>query len=218
VVVEQGVNSQFSFVVVDQATGKRTILWTNAGLKLLPEELRREEIVSGKVLLVDAHFAQAATLAATWANEDGIPVVMDAGSVREGHEELMLHVDYLITSETFARTYTGMDDPREAAQSMFTGRRTLSAVTLNERGCIWATKEGIFHEPAFSVEAVDTTGAGDVFHGAFAYALALGWQIEQCIRFASAVAAIKCTKLGGRAGIPTKQETLNFIMDQGKSV
>ena len=84
-------------------------------------------------------------------------------------------------------------------------------VTMGEKGSVYVTDEGTFHQPAFQVEVVDTTGAGDVFHGAFSFGLSKGWTFAEIIRFASAVAAIKCAKLGGRAGIPTLPEALAFL-------
>ena len=211
VVVQPGAASQFSFVVVDQATGKRTIFWTPSDVVMEPSDLRREDVISGNVLHVDAHHPRAALQAAEWANEAGIPVVMDAGTLREGSVEIAERTDALIASELFARQYTGQNDPEVAARLMFTGRRTISAVTLGARGCIYVTEEGVFHQPAFKVKVVDTTGAGDVFHGAFSFGLSQGWDFRRIVEFASAVAAIKCTKLGGRAGIATMAQVVEFL-------
>jgi ribokinase len=216
VVIQPGASSQFSFIVVDQATGKRTIFWTPADLTLEPEDISREAILAGKVLQVDAHHRRAAIQAADWANQAGVPVVMDAGSVREGSAELVERTDCLIASAKFAREFTGESDPGEAARRMLRGRRKFSAVTLGEEGCVYATADGTFHQPAFRVNVVDTTGAGDVFHGAFSFGLAKGWEAPRIIEFASAVAAIKCTKLGGRAGIPTLDQTLVFLKESGR--
>lgn len=210
VVIVPGASSQFSFIVVDQATGKRTIFWTSSGLVLEPHEIRREDILAGKVLQLDDHHP-AAIQAADWANEAGIPAVMDAGTVRDGSAELVERTDFLIASALFAKQFTGEDNPEKAARVMFGGRRKFSAVTLNEKGCVWVTDEGTFHQPAFEVDVVDTTGAGDVFHGAFSFGLSKGWPHKEIIEFASAVAAIKCTKLGGRTGIPTSAQAMDFL-------
>ncbi|HUV05962.1 MAG TPA: PfkB family carbohydrate kinase, partial [Armatimonadota bacterium] len=217
VVVQPGASSQFSFIVVDQVTGKRTIFWTPSGMVLEPHEIKREYILSGKVLHMDAHHPRAAIQAASWANEAGIPVVMDAGSVREGSVELAERADCTIASALFAEQFAGEKDPERAVRRMFAGRRKLSAVTLGEKGCIYAADEGVFHQTAFKVDAVDTTGAGDVFHGAFSFGLAKGWPYREIIEFASAVAAIKCTKLGGRAGIPTLTQALDFLRTRSEN-
>lgn len=217
VIIRPGKTSQFSFVVVDQPTGKRTIFWTNSGLTLMPEDIRKEDVLSAKVLQIDAHFPEAALQAAEWANEAGIPVVIDAGSMKPMMEDLLERTDYIIASELFARQITGKDNPENALKTLFTGRCKLAAVTLGGRGCIYTTNEGKYRQPAFKVEVVDTTGAGDVFHGAFSYGLSQGWDNGQIIEFASAVSAMKCTKLGGRTGIPTIEQVKTFILNANKS-
>lgn len=214
VVVQPDAVSQFAFIAVDQETGKRTIFWTPSGVMLEPGEIRREDILAGGVLHLDAHYPHAALQAATWANEAGIPVVMDAGTMREGSAEIAARTDALITSALYARQATGQDDPERAAVMMFDSRKIVSAVTLGGQGCVYVTKDGTFHQPAFEVDVVDTNGAGDVFHGAFSFGLAKGWPIPQIMEFASAVAALKCTKLGGRAGIPSFPSAVEFLLDR----
>ncbi len=209
--VQPGAATQFAFIAVDHDTGKRTIFWTTPSVKLSASDIRRDDVVAGRVLHTDAHFPEAAVQAAMWANGADIPVVMDAGSMREGSAELIERTDCLITSALFARQFTGADDPAEAARAMFGGRRKLCAVTMGEAGCVYVTSEGTFHRRAFGVDVVDTTGAGDVFHGAFSFGLSRGWDFHEAIRFASAVAAIKCTKLGGRAGIPSMARVQEFL-------
>ncbi len=120
----------------------------------------------------------------------------------------------LITSHAFATDFTGIADPAVSAKSLLDAGaglvvpRRIAGVTCGDRGSWFATSDGDeFHQPAFTPPnppgVVDTTGAGDVFHGAFSFGLAQGWDPRRCARFASAVAALKCTRLGGRAGIPT---------------
>jgi len=210
IVVQPGALSQYSFIVVDKPTGKRTIFWNASGIVLDPSEIRREDVVAGKVLHVDVHHAAAAVLASSWANDEGIPVVWDAGSAHEGSAELAQHTDYLIASELFAQQYLGETDPERAASTLSEGR-LMGAVTVGQKGCWYATSEGVFYQPAFDVDVIDTTGAGDVFHGAFSFALSKGWPLHEIVEFASAVAAIKCTKLGGRTGIPTFSQAVDFL-------
>lgn len=214
VLVQPGGTSQFSFVVVHRRTGKRTIFAHGGTARFEPGEISREDVLCARVLQVDAHHFAPAVLAASWAREAGIPVVMDAGSLREGSEELVRHVDHLIASELFARQFVGSEEALSSAREFLESeheKRTLTAVTLGPLGCIYACKDGIIHQPAFEVEIVDTTGAGDVFHGAFSFGLSRGWHYPEIVEFASAVAALKCTKLGGRAGIPTFLEALGFL-------
>jgi ribokinase len=170
------------------------------------------------VLHIDNHEPEAAIQAAKWANEAGIIVLMDAGSVRHRVIDLLEHVDVLIASHRFGRDCTGVDNPMKAAESMLSGRRKISIITCGEDGCACATPEERFHVPAFKVDVVDTTGAGDVFHGAFSFGLAKGWNAREVATFASAVAAIKCGSLGGRQGIPTYEETISFLKQHGQAI
>jgi len=202
-----GASSQFSFIMVDKTTGKRTIVWTRSDVPPLEtDQLDRDFISSCKVLHLDRHEPRAGIQAAQWVHEAGGIVCMDAGTFVPGLTDLLPLVDVLIASHAFAQDATGLTDPAECARALLDKRR-IAGVTWGEKGSWFATSDGAqFHVPAFEVDVIDTTGAGDVFHGAFAFGLAKGWEAERCARFASAVAALKCTKLGGRAGIPTRNE------------
>lgn len=211
VVRRVGAGSQFSFIMVDRKTGKRTIVWTRSELPpMQASQLDENFLRSCRVLHVDRHEPGAARRAAGWVHDsDGI-VSMDAGTYKPEVEELLPMVDVLITSHVFARDATGEEDPALCARAMLRGRK-IAGVTLGERGSWFATPDEEFHVPAFEVNVVDTTGAGDVFHGAFAYGLSQCWDARRCAVFASAVAALKCTKLGGRAGIPTREQAEALI-------
>lgn len=216
VVVRAGAESPFSFIVIDQPTGKRNIFWSRSGLEhLSPDELDKQHILSAKVLHIDNHEPKAALEAAKWANEAGITVLMDAGSIRPGVIDLLQHVDVLIASHRFCCECTGQDDPMTGAEAMSKGGRKISIVTHGEDGCACVTPDGSFHVPAFKVDVVDTTGAGDVFHGAFSFGIAKGWDACKTATFASAAAAIKCGSLGGRQGIPSFDETIAFLNENG---
>jgi sulfofructose kinase len=183
-------------------------------------EIRREQIKSARGLQVDAHHPGGALQAAIWANEAGIPVVMDAGSFRSGSIEIADHADCLIVSQRFVHELTGQEDPVQGSHEFIEsnrGRRALTAVTMGDRGCMYATREGVFQQPSFKVDVVDTTGAGDVFHGAFSFGLSRGWPYPKIIGFAAAVSALKCTKLGGRTGIPSYEEATRFLSARSES-
>ena len=97
------------------------------------------------------------------------------------------------------------------------GIRVLT-ITLGGKGSLTASKDGYMHIPAFKVEAADTTGAGDVFHGGYIYGLLKGWSLRDTVIFASALAAMKCTKIGGRTRIPGLSEVMNFLAEKGRSI
>lgn len=204
--------SQFSFIIVDKSTGKRTILWTRSDVPTLaPDQLDRDFIQSCKLLHIDRHEVRASIEAAKWVHEAGGIVSMDAGTYDPKVNELLPLIDVLITPYAFARDATGESEPAACARALL-GSRRIAGVTNGDQGSWFATSRGQrFHVPAFKVHVVDTTGAGDVFHGAFAFALVQGWDAERCARFASAVAALKCTKLGGRTGIPTLDEAESLL-------
>ena len=131
--------------------------------------------------------------------------MVDAGRIRAGMLELADICDYFVCSEEFAREFTGNDrfEPEEAIHKMSTFKAGTVTITFGAKGSITRNNNETFKTPAFNVDIIDTTGAGDVFHGGYIYGLLQSWDIQRVVKFASAFAALKCTKLGGRAGIPT---------------
>jgi sugar/nucleoside kinase (ribokinase family) len=135
--------------------------------------------------------------------------------VEEHLRALIPYVDVLITGEGFARGLTGVDDIWQAGAAVLEMGPRVFVETVGDRGSYTITPQERFHTPAFQVDVVDTTGAGDVFHGAYIVGLLHGWRPRQIALFSSAVSAIKCTKLGGRAGVPSLDETLAFLRHRG---
>ncbi len=156
-----------------------------------------------KVVLFDGHEPQLSlSLLKTMRNEP-VPTVLDAGSVHEGTLALMEQVDYLVCSEKFARQFA---DDEETALTRLAEKSPAVIITLGERGLIWQRGQERGDLPAFSVNAIDTTGAGDAFHGAFAAAIASKMNWLDVLRYASAAGALCCTKIGARSGLPSKEE------------
>ncbi len=216
VVKRDGASSATATCWVDQSTGKRSIAWTHGGAApLKAEEVGEEVVLSARALHLDGHQTQAAIRAAQIAHAHGIPVFLDAGTLVEDIETLLPLCTVVIASEVFAKKFTGEKDPNEAIQALYRLGPRWTAVTLGRKGSVGFDGERIQKIPTPDVEVVDTTGAGDVFHGAFAarYVETMDGQPEfdDCLRFASAVAAMKCRKLGGRAGIPSREEALTFM-------
>jgi len=217
VIVEPGRTSPLAVILIDEFTGKRTILYSLGTLTpIQPEEIPRELITGAKVLHLEGFQKEGELYAAKLAREAGVTVVYDADQGRPGTEDLLPYVDILIAAREFAEQYTG-SPAEQALDQLFKLGFKLAAVTLGDRGCLCQTSEGQFHVPAFQVKVVDTTGAGDVFHGAFIYGLLKGWEPRKIAEFASAVAAIKCQALGGRQGIPTLEQALKFLRERDKA-
>jgi len=211
VVVEAGARSQYAFIITDHATGERTILWQrDRRLDFQPDELRRSDICSGRILHIDAHDGGSALRAATWAREEGIAVVIDVDQVVPGCEELLAQVDFLIMSSNFPVDLTHIEDPCAGLRAMRNYCSGFVAVTLGADGVMALIGDDCYSFPAYSVRAVDTTGAGDVFRGAFIHGLLRNWTLGQIMRFANAAAGLSCTKLGARSGIPTVAEALEL--------
>ena len=159
--------------------------------------------VTAKVVLFDGHEPHISLALLKRLKQQGIPTILDAGSVHEGTLALMNEVDYLVCSEKFAVQFAGDE---VTALSRLAQVSKVVVITLGERGLIWQRGQDTGNLPAFKINAIDTTGAGDAFHGAFAAAVASDLNWFQILRFASAAGALCCTKIGARTGLPSKLE------------
>ena len=219
VIMVPDTRNQFAFILIDQDTGERTIIWDrDKRLVMHPDEVPREIACSAKVLLVDGHDAAAALQAARFAKEDGIIVVMDAERISEETTELVSLVDILISEKHFPERFTGISDIKEALAEIALRGPRLAGVTLGKDGALAFYDGTFYHSPAYEVSCRDTTGAGDVFHAAFIRALFEDWDIARCLDFSNAVAALKCRELGGRAGLPSFNEALEFMAEEKRLV
>jgi len=203
--------SQKAFIAIEQGSAKRTIFWERpSGNPLLPDELPESFLDDCSLLLLDGLMSEVSLFAANKARNLNIPVMLDAGRVRPGMMEIAGLCDYLVASEQFALDlgWTGVpQDFREQANGLGS---TVVTITLGAHGSITYRDSEIIAIPAFQVDALDTTGAGDVFHGAFARALLEGWSLEASASFACCAASLKCTRFGGRLGCPTWEEVDAF--------
>lgn len=198
--------NQMAYIIVDEATGERTVFWDrHPRLAMKPSELKPEAIRGARVLLLDGCDVEACALAARWAREEGIPVVADLDTVYKNVEKLLPLVDYPIASHNFFPALTGLSDPFRALESAAREYKSRApAMTLGRDGSLILSGGKYFYSPGFVVEAIDTTGAGDVFHGAFVYGLLAGWTLPRTLDFSNAMAALNCTALGARGGISTR--------------
>ena len=163
-----------------------------------------------KVVLFDGHQPALALAVAAWARKQGITTILDADTINEGNLELVRRCDIVAASEHFAQAFTGAPTPA-AGMACLAEIAPAVVVTLGERGLIWQREGETGALPAFAVEVVDTTGAGDTFHGALAAGAARGMAWPELLRFASAAGALCCTKHGARLGIPTAAEVAALL-------
>jgi len=204
----------YSMVVVDCSTGERTILSYVHGM-VAPDDIGAEIISASRCLFVDHHFPEVSLEACRIARRLGIPIVADLERVDDGAvREILRLAGHLILPLRVAREVTGEREAERAAAALWLPGRACAAVTDGARGCWYATGPAgreVRHQPAFPVTAVDTTGCGDVFHGAYAAALLGGRPPQQAIRFAAAAAALKACCPGGQAGCPELSALERFL-------
>jgi sugar/nucleoside kinase (ribokinase family) len=207
-----GAASPKSLIIVDPE-GERTVLCRRDERVILrPEELQRDWITQARALHVDGHDTAAATLAATWAREGGLVVIADLDEVYPGVDALIEKIDYLIVSRDFPVRLTGEKDLAKALREIRDryGCR-LTAATLGQDGVLAWDGQTIHHGAAYRVPVVDTTGAGDIFHAGFIFALLRGWELERQLDFACAAAAMNCMAEGARGGITSLDAVLKFM-------
>ncbi len=204
-IIAKDCSSQSAVILVDASSGERTILWKrDPRLNLRPEELNRDWIRGARALLVDGHDTESAEQAARWAREEKITVVADLDNRYPGVEALLHHVDFAIASKEFPERLTGETDLLKSLPAICREFKCrLAAATLGRLGAL-AWDGARFHLcPGFQVKAIDTTGAGDVFHGAFLYGLLRSWTCGEILEFSCAAAAKNCEVTGARGGIAT---------------
>lgn len=216
VVTVPDVTNQLAMIVVDERDGERTILWHRpAELQTRPEELTAEKVAAGRILLIDGHDTAGAARAAEIAHEHGVLVVLDAESVKKGTDEVVARTDVLLASREFPRRFTGEPNLDTAFDMLWRAGPRVIGMTLGSLGSLVMGADGsVASMPSYSVDVVDTTGAGDIFHGAFLYGLLSGWSAERTLAFSNAASALCCTAPGARGGVEGLDQILE-LMERG---
>ncbi len=201
----EGAISPLSFIAIDGPTGKRTIFWTKGNVDRLGlDEVDFSVLDGAKVLLMDGHHAEAQLALAMEARRRGMEVVLDAGSHRPGMDNLVKVSTVVVASEHFGAEMAGAI---ERALEAITGLGPRCAViTLGPDGAVGREGDRSELVAPFVVDVVDTTGAGDVYHGAFVYGMLRGLGLRERMEFAGCAAALSCRAIGGRGGLPTADE------------
>lgn len=210
--VEPNSRTHISVILVNEHTGDRSIVtrWAT-GAPISPQEFTREDITSARVLFVD-NVTDATRQAVQWAKEAGLHIVIDPARPYDVMKEILPDVTVPIVSEHFAKDWMPDAPPEVVAQALYDLGAKIAIVTLGARGSVVCSDAGVQAFPTFPVDVVDTTGAGDAFHGAFMVALLHDeWELAQKVRFAAAVGAMNCRAMGGRTGLPTRAEVDEFL-------
>jgi sulfofructose kinase len=201
--------SSVSGVLVD-SIGERQIVNFRGKFPEQPDWLPLGEVATASAVLADPRWLAGAVALFKAARAEAVPTVLDADVAdAEVFETLLPLTDHAVFSEPALRGFAGSADDSELAKIANYGC-AVAAVTRGANGVTWLASDLVHRQPASAVDAVDTTGAGDVFHGAYALAIGARLAADEAMSFASAAAALKCTRPGGRAGIPTLQDCLAF--------
>lgn len=204
--------TQMAVILVDRTSGERTVLWhRDRALAIQPAHLHRRSISGARLLHLDGGDPDAGTWAARVAREEGIPVTLDVDTPTPGLSELLPLVDFPIVSQSFAETYFGTTSHRAALGALVASGARMAVVTLGEIGALAQAGETTYESPGFRVAVRDTTGAGDVFHAAFAWAVLGGMGPERALRVSNAAAAMSVRFLGAQGGLPTRPELEAFL-------
>jgi sulfofructose kinase len=206
----RGTSSTPLSAVLVKPGGARALVNYKGDTRPLPADAINFSLLSPQTILFDGHEPFISVPLAKQAQALGIPTVLDAGSLHEGTQALMGQVEYLVASEKFAAQWLGRVDEQEALQGL-SALAPVVVITLGERGLVWRKGGASGSLPAFPLQAVDTTGAGDAFHGAFAAGVAAGMAWPELLRYASAAGALCCAHAGARPGLATQEEIRVFL-------
>lgn len=209
-----GLRSPVSAILVDAQGERMVISYSDPQMPEDTDWLPTSLPDGARAVLTDTRWGEGALAALRLARQAGVPGVLD-GDRKPPHPDLVGTASHVAFSAQALRELSGEDDPRAGLARVAREGPTWLAVTLGQEGVLFVENGDVAHAPAFVVETVDTLGAGDVWHGAFALALAEGQGERAAIRFASAAAAIKCTRFGGRAGAPRRGEIEAFLAERG---
>jgi len=212
-IVRKDCPNQTAYILVDGSTGERTVLWHRADcLRLLPSEIREDDIRNSRIVHIDGYDIDAASHAASLARKHRVPVSIDVDTVYPGFDAVLKNVDYLVAGSGWPGKYTGEPDPFISLRKLQTEYQlTVSAMTLGDFGALALYQGRWFYSPAFEISCADTTGAGDAFHGAFCCAMVEGLRIGDALDFSNAAAALNCTGVGARGHIAVREEVETLL-------
>ncbi len=214
---ESGYRSFTSVIWLSAKSASRTCVFDKGNLPPLKlSDAQMQAVRDAEILMIDGNEIDAAEEACRVAKESGTRVLYDCGGLYEGVERLLALTDIMIPSEEFALKKTNSQNAKEAAEKLMnTYRPEVVVITQGKEGGLYYDGNEFRHYPAFSVNAIDTNGSGDVFHGAFAAGLVYGLDLKKCCIFASAVSAIKCMGIGARESVPDLKRVKEFLKEKG---
>lgn len=221
VVTRAGATSRFAVILVDRASGARTVLWDrHPEMALESDDVPDAALAAARVALIGSQEPAAAAAIAERARRADTRTVVDVERVQPGVDHLLRHIDVIVASEGFPSALTGVQQTGAALAAL--QRQTgagIACTTLGEQGSLTRCGGREIRTPAFSVEVVDTTGAGDAFRAGFIAAWlesGASAELEHCLRYANAVAALNCRALGAQTALPTREEVRQMLSSGGR--
>jgi len=197
-------SSQFAFILSEPSNARRTIFWQRpTGLPLQPEEINLDILLKSSALHTDGLFAEASVFACRKARAAGVPVIVDAGTLRDGMLDMARVSDCFITSEVFSNAFA--ETPEETCRKLAELGVKWAGVTLGKKGYVALIDGRFIRKEAYPIQAIDTTGCGDIFHAGVTYGIVRGWNAEKALDLGAWAAGLVSTKIGGRNGIPDRK-------------
>ncbi len=217
ITTKAGYRSFTSVIWLALDSTSRTCVFDKGDLPPLElNDAQKEAILNAELLMVDGNEMDAAVEAAKFARDNGTKVLYDCGGLYDGVERLLKHTDIMIPSEEFALGHTGEKTAEEAAKALYTKYSPeVVVITQGKRGGIIYNGEEVISYPIYPAVVVDSNGSGDVFHGAFAAAVVMGYDYEKCCHFSSAVSGLKCTGVGARESVPNFDTVKVYMKENG---
>jgi len=211
--VERGKFSPVSLVNIDELTRKRKIMFTRGSTTpLLPRDLPPRLLDGASLLIIDGYQPALQAAIAEKARAKGITVLLNAGHLVGGMGELLALSDIVIGSERFASEFAPSDDVQKSLREITRIGPRVAVITMGEAGAMALEDRKLVQQEAIDVFVADTTGAGDVFCGAFAYASLQRWPLERALPFANAAAGLTCRSLGAQSALPTLAEVQEAVL------
>jgi len=218
VIAAPGESTPFSIILSDRKTGGRSIVCNPGCSESLGEQIPDDALAGFDALHIDGYFADAALPAVRRARKLGLKISIDPSPRFTTLLDFIENIDIFIVGRAAAEALTGETDPEVSAGRLAALGPEIAGVTLGSEGCVCVAKGELVRTPAFKVKAVDTTAAGDTFHGAFLVGCLKGWPLEKTMLFASAASAVKCTVPGGRKGMPRFDAVVRFLAERGVEI
>ncbi len=205
-----------SFILTDPENGKRNIFFTRQNVSYpSPDEFPDPEWYrQASVLVIDHGTGESGYLTALEARKKGLDVVLDVERKEPEIEKLMEISNHIIVGRNFAASYSGTESEEKIFKYLRKSKDQVIVMTLGGEGLVGQDSNGVFRFPGLKINMVDSTGCGDVFHGAYAFGISMGWDTKKSCLLANAASALKATRTGGGANIPGRKEVLDFIRER----